>query len=852
MQNQSSETRYKPTSTQGTIRTSYSLRDYLRIVLARKWIVLFIFLASIGATFYYLETATPVYQTQVLIMREETEQLPASIMELTPFAPKESLKSYMVLLKSSSSVSDIKERIKNEYQLELTAPRIIEHFSLAYDENDTSIIKLTATASIPEQAQALANAVAEFYIEKVAEMKSTHLDKGVSFLEQHVEAVDKKLQQAEETLNKFREQEGILALPQTTSLSPTTSAIGSIISSGLVDKLGGMYAELSKTETDIEWAESQLQSIQSLISEKRKVSLSSLTTSLPPQIDQIQSKLVDLRLSRDTLLEQFTEKDLQVVTVQQQIDALQKRLEEELEKLLKSEGQTTLDPLSELQGLLQQSISLNMQKRGLEQKATLLKQKIDKFKEEHPELIAKQVEFTRLERQARVLEQSYTMLLDKHEEMLLLKEMKTSGLRMLDQAALPEFPISPKRNRTLIFGFMIGLVLGIGTAFFLEYIDDSIKLKEDVERYLALPVMGTIPKIPPFKVPENALSRREQAEGGSNNNPSNSTHNEVANESEANRRIGNSLQLPVTSHQSLPTPAPPWEGTTSHQLPEANDDDEQSVRRARRSRHAKGHRKRIKRLLTSILLYADRKNPVVVRYRTLAANIKYANVDTPVRSLLVTSAAPMEGKTSTATNLAISMAQTGSKVLLIDTDLRRPRIHRIFQQDRSPGLTELLTDETNSTSPHSPLPPLPSPQACGEGEGGEAFIRPTSIDNLYLLPCGAHISTPEGLLSSEKMKQLIESLSPQYDIIIFDSPPLVSSADAMILATQVDGTLMVVRSGQTKRQIALQGKELLENVDANIIGAVLNNIDYSKQYGSYYYYYYYYRSYYYLSDEDEN
>jgi capsular exopolysaccharide synthesis family protein len=139
-----------------------------------------------------------------------------------------------------------------------------------------------------------------------------------------------------------------------------------------------------------------------------------------------------------------------------------------------------------------------------------------------------------------------------------------------------------------------------------------------------------------------------------------------------------------------------------------------------------------------------------------------------------------------------------------------------------------------------------------EGEGGEAFIRPTSIDNLYLLPCGAHIPTPEGLLSSEKMKKLIELLSEQYDIIIFDSPPLVSSADAMILATQVDGTLMVVRSGETKRQIALQGKELLENVDAHIIGAVLNNIDYSRQYGSYYYYYYYYRSYYYSSDEEES
>jgi len=844
MQNHSSETTHKPTSTkslsrpngtaQSVVRTSYSLRDYLRIVLARKWIVLFIFLASIAATFYYLETVTPVYRTEVVIMREDGEQLPASIMEITPFAPKESLRSHMMLLKSSSSVAKIKERLKNNYSpplegqgwVEVTVPQIIDGFSLAYDENDTSIIRLTATASVPKQAQALANVVAELYTEKVAEMKIAHLDKGVNFLKTHTELLDEKLQKAEEVLNKFKEEEGVWMLSPTTSDSST-------LSGGLLAKLGNMYADLSQTETDIEWASAQLQSVRTLISEKRKSSLSSLTTSLPSQIDQIQSKLVDLHLELDTLKEQFTEKDLQVTTVQRQIDALQKRLESEFEKLLKNEGTTSLDPLAELQELLQQSVSLNVQLNGLEQKAAVLKQKIDTFKDEHPELIAKQVELTRLERQARVFEYSYTRLLDRSEEMLLLREMKAGGLTILDSATLPEFPISPQKKRTLIFGFMIGLVLGIGLAFFLEYIDDSIKLKEDVERHLRLPVMGTIPKIAPFEVSESALSRRELPEAHSSklqhgeNNPSNSTPNEVANGSEANRRIGNSPQPPVTSYQ----------------LPEPNDTDEQSSRRGVRSRYEKGHRKRIKRLLSNIILYADSKNPIFVRYRTLAANIKYANVDTPIQSLLVTSAAPMEGKTSTSTNLAISMAQTGSKVILVDADLRRPRIHRIFQQDRSLGLTDFLVDENNVIEEIDP-------QADSTTE--ELFIRPTDIDNLYLFPCGSHVSAPEGLLSSEKMKKLIKVLSEQCDIIIFDSPPLVSSADAMILSTQVDATLMVICSGKTKRQIALQGKELLENVDAKIVGAVLNNIDYSKQYGAYYYYYYYYRSYYYSNEEDED
>jgi len=240
-------------------------------------------------------------------------------------------------------------------------------------------------------------------------------------------------------------------------------------------------------------------------------------------------------------------------------------------------------------------------------------------------------------------------------------------------------------------------------------------------------------------------------------------------------------------------------------------------------------------MLGSVILYAGKRTPILTNYRTLAANIRYANIDTPIQTLLVTSAAPTEGKTVTVTNLAISMAQTGNKVLLIDTDLRYPRIHRIFQQDRSPGLTDLLADEASPVEEGSRI--------------GEPFIRPTSIDGLYIFPCGAHVSNPEGMLLSEKMKRLVKSLSPEYDVILLDSPPLVSAADGIILATEVDATLIVIHSGKTKRQIVLQGKELLENINAPVLGVVLNNIDNSKQYGSYYYYYH--RSYYYPRDDEE-
>jgi uncharacterized protein involved in exopolysaccharide biosynthesis/Mrp family chromosome partitioning ATPase len=825
MQDQTTKTEYQPVQAR-------SLRDYVRIVLARKWIVLFIFLASIGAIFYYLKTATPVYQTQVVIMRENAKQLPSTIIGIPLEKEEESISGHVELLESASSIAEITKLLKVNYNLEFGGK-----FSLQSDGD--SIIRLTTRASTPKLSQALANTVAKVYIQKVADIKRSDLESGLSFLEKQIKLASEQIEQSEKALNEFRNKIGIT---QVTS------------SSGLLDILGNMQEELSKTESDIELIEAQLQSVQGLISEKRQASLSSLSTSLSPQIDTIQSRLISLQLQLDTMLEKFTKEDPEVISIQQQIDMLQKRLEAELAELLKKEGQTSLDPLSEIQSLVQQSISLNVQLKGLEQKKALLKKRIANFQEEHPELIATQVELTRLERQARVHEQTYMALLTKSGDLQLLKEMKTSGLDIIKEAALPQSPISPQKKKILIFGLISGLVLGVGFAFLLEYLDDSIKLKEDVERYLALPVMGTIPKIPPFKVPENALSRRALSTDSLSTDSGNGLTHPYP--SEGGDGLNSDNQGNVTLPMPVPLENPDEDGENATGQP--TESNLANLQSKRRQKHARGHRKRIKQLLSSILIYAEKRTPLLTNYQTLLANIRYANVDTPIQTLIVTSAAPLEGKTATVTNLAISMAQSGGKVLLIDTDLRRPRIHRLFQQDRSPGLTDLLSpglqpgeDENNSieTVVETLSPPV---ETQGEHPIGEPFIRQTSIDNLYLLPCGTHVSRPEGLLSSEKMKQLIKSLSSQYDMVLFDTPPLISAADAMILATQVDATLMVVRSGKTKRQIALQGKELLENVDAHIIGAVLNNIDYSKQYGSYYYYYYYYRSYYYSSDDDEN
>jgi len=763
--------------------------------------VLLTCLAAISSTFYFLKIVEPVYEAEVLMMRAESKNDPSMLLsQYIPFGKTskfESIAGHIELLGSSSSVVQVIEELEKEHNLEFTDEDIEEHFSLSSKE-DSPIITLTATANTPKRAQSLANIIAKVYIQKINEVKRSDLTRGLAFLQHQMDSANEDLKVVEETLSRLREKEKIVFIPQ-----PDSSITQ--LSGGLLNKLQELEIDLSKTGAEIELTEAQLQYVQNSISEKKNLS----SSSLPPQIEQIQSRLVEMQLKLDSMRENFTEKDPKVISVQREVDALKRRLDAELAKIQNNEH-SSIYSFSELQELMQQSVSLDVELEGLKQKEALLKQQIADFKKEHPDLISEQMELVSLERQTRVYEQTYMMLMEKHEEMSLLKQMEMSRLQIIDEAKLPEYPISPKKKVLLLLSFVLGSGLGIGIAFFLEYLDDSIKLKEDVEEYLDLPVIGAIPKIEPFKVPVKALR------GRSLSNPSAQNTSSL----KAPRNNPNSHSLSNIEFQ--------------HNREESNNTDSVvEVKLIKSRRRKKIVEKQAEQLLSHILLFADKDSPVITNYRTLAANIGYANVDRLTRTFLITSSAPDEGKTSTSVNLAISFAQMGKKVLLFDTDLRKRKIHRIFQQEGSPGLTDYLASENNLLEDYSL---------------GKTFIRSTEVDNLYLFPSGSYIPNPEMLLSSEKMKQLVKGLREEYDIILFDSPPLLSAADGMALASEVDSTLMVIKSGVTKRQIALQAKELLQNVNAEILGVVLNDIDYSKQYGSYYYYY---RSYYSADDEEE-
>mgnify|MGYP000971263697 CR=1 FL=1 len=219
----------------------------------------------------------------------------------------------------------------------------------------------------------------------------------------------------------------------------------------------------------------------------------------------------------------------------------------------------------------------------------------------------------------------------------------------------------------------------------------------------------------------------------------------------------------------------------------------------------------------TIITYNNPKSPVSEAYRVLRTNIQFLSVDKPLKTILVTSSGPKEGKTTTIANLAVILAQGGNKVLLIDTDLRKPMLHKVFLLLNDRGLTNLLTLQKDAMS----------------------FIQHDVVKNLDILTSGRIPPNPSELLSSNAMKSFLENVKNKYDIVLMDSPPVGGITDASIISTYADGTILVVKSGKTEIDAVKIAREILDNVNANIIGVVLNHLD-KKAVGNNYYPYYYY------------
>lgn len=225
---------------------------------------------------------------------------------------------------------------------------------------------------------------------------------------------------------------------------------------------------------------------------------------------------------------------------------------------------------------------------------------------------------------------------------------------------------------------------------------------------------------------------------------------------------------------------------------------------------------RTRRTVPPLVAWNNPKSPPAEAYRALRTNLQFIGLDRPLSSLLVTSAGPGEGKSTTSANLGAVMAQAGRRVILVGADMRKPQLHNIFGFPNDVGLTNVLTG-------HVPW---------------QKALRDTPIDGVRLLASGPIPPNPAELLGSQRMGDLLKQLQEEVDMVIVDAPPVLSVTDAGVLSQWVDGVLFVVCAGVTPRELALEAKLQLEKVGARIVGTVVNRIE--RQAGYYHYYYYYY------------
>lgn len=330
-----------------------------------------------------------------------------------------------------------------------------------------------------------------------------------------------------------------------------------------------------------------------------------------------------------------------------------------------------------------------------------------------------------------------------------LQEVGVSGggsvwvdAEIVEPASAPSAPIRPNKKLNLILGLFTGIALGIGLAFFQEYLDSSVRSLEDVRGYLKLFPLGMVPFV---------QFNMAQKNGGA-----------------------------------------------------AKTEGEAAIARMRSSRN--------------FWLANDANIPLYVAeaYRIIRTNLAFGSIDSTLKILQVTSAVKGEGKTTTAANLAVSLALAGAKILIIDADLRRPALHRILDLEGvEEGLSDALTHE----------------------KSWQSLIVPTATPNLFLMSAGTIPPNPAELLSSRRMKALTDELAQHFDRVIIDSPPVISVADAAVIASRVDGTIFVSRAGFVPRHLCMQAKHAIESVNGRIVGCVLNSVHSAHQ--PYYYYKYY-------------
>lgn len=537
---------------------------------------------------------------------------------------------------------------------------------------ESQLVRVSYLDPDPALATRVANTVAQIYIEENLNQRVEVTKQAVDFLSQRLTELKDQIVRSESEVLKFKSANDIVGWDEKHNL--------------VLQKLIDLNAAFSKTHTERIELEARARKLRQIVA--RGADRQSVMPVLESQlIQELKQKLVELQRERSELAERYKADHPKLRRIDGQIAFVDARVETEVRRVLAA---------------VQHEFEL---KRAEE---VSLGRELDEAKRQALELNKKLISHTALQQEADKNQQLYDVLLQRLKETDITSNLRSNNLRIVDAASLPEDPVKPNVPMNLGLALLLGLVGGVGLAFFFEYLDNTVKTQDDVARVLQWPLLGVVPAI------------------------------------EAGTPVNRDLY--------------------AHGCP---------------------------------------KSVVAESLRSVRTSLEFVAATRALPTLMITSATPLEGKSTTCCNLGITLAQAGRRVVIVDTDLRRSRLHQAFGLANERGFSNLL---------------------LGGGDVG-AVAQATEVPNLWVIPSGPLPPNPSELLGSPRMDEIIAALEARFDVVLFDTPPVMPVTDAIVLGRKVAGTIFVIKAGKVARELAGEARRRLADVNLEVLGVVLNAVD---------------------------
>ena len=590
---------------------------------------------------------------------------------------------------------------------------------------NTNILQLTYTSPNADEARRVVNIIANKYVQYDGQRSRENAVRSLNFLDSLVTIQEEKIKRKEKSIRDFKLKNNMYSLDGDAK--------------SIVSELNAFESQLYENQLEINIKREKIDILNSKLTDEEKTFTEELMNDINSQLLNLRVEISNVEAQMLQSINTYGEKHGAVLELEKNLNALKKELNKKVSQFI-SKGVRVQDPLKARQDMMEELLKLDNEIVGLELHRIEIQKLLDIFNDKLRKIPEKQMELARLDRDNEILNQGYSYLRQKLEDAKLNVIVQVGDASLLDLGRTPTRPVGPNHKNNILLGMFLGLLLGISLAIIIEFIDNTLKTIDEIEKY-NLSVLGIIPSI--------------------------------------NSRVGDK-EFKLFS-------------TNSNFYSKSNN----NVRR---------------RLITR----EDPKSPVSEAYRSLRTNFLYSS-ENNIKSILVSSAGPGEGKTTTVANLAITYANLGKRTLLVDTDLRRPVVHKVFNLDRDPGITNYLASQTKNY---------------------KDLVKKTDISNLSVITSGIIPPNPSEMLGSKKMMQLVKLLEEDWDMVLFDSPPLVAVTDANMLSKEIDQIALVVKVGQTDKKAFHHTITNLKNINAPLCGIIMNAVTNKSSYGSYYYYYY--------------